>query len=116
MDIPHHQALSKYEKVELISLGILLPIGIITWALSLLLDQTALYWFDDELVYFHGVASYFVSPFWFAVAAAAFSHFVLSKFQVTYRNSQKIKAICVVTCFFSTLSAVWFAFELNHYF
>lgn len=113
MEIPSDIPLSKYEKVEMIVLGITIPALLIIWTLyQLIVYSEAIYIFHDEPVYFTGIAAYLVCWFWFGLSLVLFAHFVLGKKRRYYSLARKQFKCGVLLVFSSTLVAVWYTFEL----
>lgn len=113
MEIPTDIPLSKYEKVEIIVFGIMIPALLIFWTLyQLIVYSEAIYIFHDEPVYFTGVAAYFVCWFWFGLSLALFAHFVLAKKRRYYSLARKQFRCGVILVFASTLVALWYTFDL----
>jgi hypothetical protein len=82
--------LAKYQKVEIVVLGLISPILLLTYTILLLLSGEAVFWGRSATIIYHSNDAYFVSLLWFGVAGSMFSHFLLRPLKVLPQTTRKL--------------------------
>lgn len=105
--------LVRYEKVNLILLGILIPAGILIWSISNLIEGYAVFIGRASSVYFYGGQSYLVACMWFGAALGLATEYMAKPTFLYYKPQiTQLFYYCAFTLFTSGLFAsIWFTFN-----
>ncbi|MFB2706064.1 hypothetical protein [Marinobacter shengliensis] len=67
----------RFKKIEVLSLGIVLPVLLSGYTVLLLLNSEAVFWGRSSTVIYQGDSAFFVSLLWFGVSGLLAGHFWL---------------------------------------
>jgi len=101
--------LARYEKVEILILGLIVPICILIWTVALLSEGKSVFPGRSQLVYFYGAQSYLISALWFGVSFGFISRFFL-RHTILKKQKNKLTAsywLSVFLIIIGLASSIW---------
>lgn len=82
--------IARFKKVEAFTLGIAVPVVLISYTVMLLLTNEAVFWGRSSTVIYHGFCAYLVSLLWFGAAGLLVGHFYLRTYRLLRQASHKM--------------------------
>lgn len=100
----------RFKKVEVLVLGVVLPVVLISHTVLLLSNADAVFWGRGSNAVYHGSGAYLVSLLWFGVAGLLIGHFCLRTYQIfspaNHRMLMWVSAILVLVGLVSAIVLV----------
>jgi hypothetical protein len=99
--------LARFEKVEVIALGVIAPTALLLYTILLLVSGEAVFWGRGSNVIYHGNEAYFVSLLWFGSSICLLTHFLFRPLKMfNYRTRKHLIYISAVLVCIGLTSAV----------